>query len=125
MRPVQQPRHSSPISPANPGELGASFKTTAIADLESKVALVANELNLLANAGRIRILCRLAASPDELSFGQLAGDSAMSQSALSQHLSKLQAARIVTVRRSGHHSFFELPDGRVKNLIAALPQLLR
>lgn len=124
-RTVQRRRHSYLSRPPIPGEPNALFMRSARADLEPLVALVAADLKLLANAECIRILCRLAASPDDVSFGRLAAGSAISQSALSQHLSKLRAAGIVTVRRSGPHSYYELPDGRVKNLIAALPQLLR
>ena len=44
----------------------------------------------------------------------------LSQSALSQHLAKLRAQRVVTTRRERQALFYRIADGRIRQLLSAL-----
>lgn len=43
----------------------------------------------------------------------------LSQSALSQHLAKLRAQRVVTTRRESQALFYRIADGRIRQLLSA------
>lgn len=57
---------------------------------------------------------------EELSIAELTEGVAISQSALSQHLTKLRKGGIISVRRAGHNSFYRLADPRAAQLAIAL-----
>src|ERR1700687_1758030 len=82
----------------------------ALAKLEANAPDIARMLRVFANEHRVRILCHLAASKNELSFVALADGIQISQSALSQHLMKLRKGGLIGARRAGHNSFYRLAD---------------
>jgi len=90
-----------------------------IADLEAKAAEVSAVLRLLANEKRLLVLCRLAHA-GEMSVTALGQASGLGQSALSQHLAKLRACRLVATRREGQTLHYRIADGRIGALLDAL-----
>jgi ArsR family transcriptional regulator, virulence genes transcriptional regulator len=96
------------------------MKMASLAKLEANASNVARMLSVLANKERVRILSRLARNQKELSIAELNEGVAISQSALSQHLTKLRKGGIVSVRRAGHNSFYQLADPRAAQLAIAL-----
>jgi DNA-binding transcriptional ArsR family regulator len=96
------------------------MKMASLATLEANAPHIARMLSVLANKERIRILCRLAKKREELSIAELTEGVAISQSALSQHLTKLRKGGIISVRRAGHNSFYRLADPRAAQLANAL-----
>ena len=95
------------------------MKMASLSALEANAADIAQMLGVLANKERIRILCRLANCQGELSVAELTEGVAISQSALSQHLTKLRKGGIISVRRAGHNSFYRLADPRAAQLAIA------
>lgn len=88
------------------------------ADAESAAGL----LRLLANAHRLQVLCALRAG--ELSVGRLAEVVGLSQSALSQHLSRLRSAGAVATRREGQVIYYRVSDADVMTLLAAVAEVV-
>lgn len=96
------------------------MKMASLTKLEANASNIARMLSVLANKQRIRILCRLAKKKEELSIAELTEGVAISQSALSQHLTKLRKGGIISVRRAGHNSFYRLADPRAAQFAIAL-----
>jgi DNA-binding transcriptional ArsR family regulator len=91
--------------------------------LKDNSAEAADFLSLLANDKRLLILCELLATP-EIQVGDLAEAVGLSQSALSQHLSKLRAEGLVDTRREAQAIFYRLSrDRRVVRTLSLLKQL--
>jgi DNA-binding transcriptional ArsR family regulator len=86
--------------------------------LDARAGEVAEILALMANAHRLRILCRLAEG--EASVGQLAQEVGLSQSALSQHLARLRAGDLVTTRRDAQTIFYSLAGAETRAIMGAL-----
>lgn len=86
--------------------------------LESRAGDAARLLKLLANEQRLKVLCRL--SDGELSVSELAEYVDLTQSALSQHLAKLRADRLVATRRDGQTIYYRLADPMTERLIGVL-----
>ena len=86
--------------------------------LRTNAGHAASLLKLLANEQRLRVLCLLIEG--ELSVGQINERVALSQSALSQHLAKLRAQKLVTTRRDAQTINYSLPGGPAKRLIGVL-----
>jgi len=99
---------------------GAGF-----AELEANAPAIARMLRGFANERRVRILCHLAASKKELSFAALADGIQISQSALSQHLTKLHMGGLIGVRRAGHNCFYRLADPRALQLATGLQKIMK
>jgi len=72
---------------------------------------------LLADDTRLRILWALLHS--EHSVSELADHVRARPPAVSQHLAKLRAARLVTVRRDGNKIFYATHDEHVRLLVEA------
>jgi DNA-binding transcriptional ArsR family regulator len=85
--------------------------------LEDKAAL----LSAMANENRLKILLVLAHK--EISVGDLMLHVDLSQSALSQHLSKLRADKLVKTRRSAQTVFYRTDDQRILSLLRALDEI--
>jgi DNA-binding transcriptional ArsR family regulator len=96
----------------------------ALAKLEANAPDIARMLGIFANERRVRILWRLAASKEELSIAVLADAIQISQSALSQHLTKLRKGGIIVARRAGHNSFYRLADPRAAQFVIGLLNIL-
>ncbi|MFP7722248.1 ArsR/SmtB family transcription factor [Lysobacter sp. A3-1-A15] len=75
-------------------------------------------LRSLANEQRLMVLCRLVGG--ELPVGQLLEGTALSQSALSQHLAVLREAGLVSTRRQGQQVFYSLADGPALRVMETL-----
>ena len=86
--------------------------------LESRAGDAARLLKLLANEQRLKVLCRL--SEGEVSVSELAEYVNLAQSALSQHLAKLRADRLVATRRDGQTIYYRLADPMTEKLIGVL-----
>lgn len=86
--------------------------------LDARAGEVADMLALMANAHRLRILCRLAEG--EASVGMLIEEVGLSQSALSQHLARLRAGGLVTTRRAAQTIFYSLAGAETQAIMAAL-----
>ncbi len=93
-----------------------------IGDLEDKAAEVAGLLRALANERRLMILCRLV-ELGEARVSSLAESAGLSQSALSQHLSKMRDEGIVTYRRDGQSLWYRIADPRIERLFATMHDL--
>lgn len=92
-----------------------------IAQFEESAGRAAALLRLLSNERRLMILCQLVGG--ELSVGTLQGRLGLSQSALSQHLARLRADRIVATRREGQTIFYRIIDPAALQLLETLADL--
>ncbi|MGV2113778.1 ArsR/SmtB family transcription factor [Agrobacterium salinitolerans] len=83
-------------------------------ELKQKAAL----LSAMANARRLHVLMVLQHS--EISVTRLAEVVGLSQSALSQHLSKLKRSNLVSTRRDVHTIYYTSRDTPAINILKAL-----
>ena len=90
-----------------------------IKDLEIVAAEVAGVLRALGNERRLMIVCKLA-EWGEANVTALAEAVGLSQSALSQHLSKLRARKIVDYRRDSQTLWYRISDARIEKLFVTL-----
>ncbi len=81
----------------------------------------ASLLAAMANPKRLMILCTLVEG--EIAVGALAEKVDLSQSALSQHLSKLRALRLVDTRRDAQTIFYSSSSRYVKTILNTLESL--
>lgn len=91
------------------------------ADLDSMHANASEAVNVLralSNETRLMVLCHLG--DGEMSVGELNDAVGMSQSALSQHLARLRADRLVETRREAQSIYYRIADPRVSALVSAL-----
>ncbi len=91
-------------------------------DLEQNAAKVSDILKAIGNDKRILLLCKIVES-GEIAAGSLVGVANLSQSAMSQHLSKLRQKGIITYRREGQTLLYRLADENIKELIITLHRL--
>jgi len=78
-------------------------------------------LKTLANSHRLLILCALLEG--EQNVGQLNAKVDLSPSALSQHLSWLREANLVSTRRVSQTIYYQLADQRVMKIMGVLKDL--
>jgi DNA-binding transcriptional ArsR family regulator len=78
-------------------------------------------LKALANRHRLMILCEL--HKGERSVGALQEAVGLSQSALSQHLARLRADRLVTTRREAQTIHYSLASVEAQRLIGLMYEL--
>lgn len=88
----------------------------AFADDQSEAA--AQFLSGLANPRRLRVLCQL--STGEKSVSELCEATGISQTSMSQHLSKLKAEGIVTFRRDHRHLYYSICNPVVLEIMTAI-----
>lgn len=88
-------------------------------ELEMVAAEVAAVLRALGNARRLMIICKLSEC-GEANVTALAQAVGLSQSALSQHLTKLRARGIVDYRRDSQTLWYRISDPRIEELFATL-----
>jgi DNA-binding transcriptional ArsR family regulator len=89
--------------------------------LERQAGAAEGLLKAVANRRRLTILCEL--SRGERSVSDLGEAVGLSQSALSQHLARLRADRIVATRRESQTIYYSLESERARRLIDLLYQL--
>ena len=91
-------------------------------DFQRNATEVAGLLSALANERRLMILCQLV-EHGEATVGSLVDAVGISQSALSQHLSKMRDEGIVTFRKESQTVWYRIADPRIEKLFATLHQL--
>ncbi len=79
-------------------------------------------LKAIASEPRLLVLCFLA-ERGEMSVGEIAGEVALSQSALSQHLAKLREQGLVATRKQAQTIFYRVCDPKAAQLLALLHDL--
>jgi len=90
----------------------------AMRQMQAHACEASGLLKAMGNEQRLLILCQLVGQ--EANVSQLLAASAVSQSALSQHLSVLREAELVQTRREGQSIFYSLPDGPVRRVMQTL-----
>ena len=90
--------------------------------LEARSQEASELLKLMSNRTRLLVLCKLFER--ELSVSELQSDLGISQSALSQHLSLLREASLVSTRRQGVEIYYTISDERVAILLDALQRAI-
>ncbi len=78
-------------------------------------------LSAMANPKRLMILLNLMES--EMAVGALAGQVGLSQSALSQHISKLRAKKLVNTRRDAQTIYYSTDSEAVLKMLRTLDQI--
>ncbi|MDK1685133.1 ArsR/SmtB family transcription factor [Acinetobacter terrestris] len=87
----------------------------------SQVDLVSDCLKVLSNPDRLKILCVLVES--ELNVQQIELRTEIQQPTLSQQLTVLRKADMVSTRREGKQIFYQVSDPKVLTLMQTLYQL--
>ncbi|HET7876948.1 MAG TPA: metalloregulator ArsR/SmtB family transcription factor [Methylomirabilota bacterium] len=77
---------------------------------------------ILANPTRLRVLNRIGKG--EVSYATLLGELGVSKTNLSQHLAILRKGGVITVRREGIHVYCRLTFPEIKDLCAAMRNIL-
>jgi DNA-binding transcriptional ArsR family regulator len=95
---------------------------SGIAKFSDQAAHAASLLRALSNESRLLVLCHLAEN-EELSAGELVERLGLSQSALSQHLSKLREEKLVATRKEAQHVFYRIADPRARQILSLLHDL--
>ena len=75
-------------------------------------------LKLLANEHRLLVLCQLV--DGERSVGELAQNTNLAQSALSQHLARLRAEGLVQTRRESQSIYYSMKGEAIQRIIGLL-----
>lgn len=87
--------------------------------MRANAGRAADYLAMLSSRPRLLILCHLAEA-GELPVGELAVRIGLSQSALSQHLSKLRTEGLVAYRREAQTLLYRVADPRAERLLDTL-----
>ena len=103
---------------AKVSRMQAEVTSELVNPLESKAAEVAATLAAMANPKRLLVMCTLLAG--EKSVGDLAEIVKLSPAALSQHLGKMRALRLVATRRDGQTIFYSLASPEVRAVLETL-----
>ncbi len=93
-----------------------------IDDLASHAGDASRLLKNLANEHRLTVLCTLAQAQCEMTVTELLNMSALSASALSQHLARLREDKLVATRRQGQTIYYRVVEGPALQLIQVLKQ---
>lgn len=97
-------------------ENGIDLETTN--PLEAKAEEVSALLTAMANPKRLLVLCTLLSG--EKSVGDLAEIVRLTPAALSQHLGKMRALRLVATRRDGQTIYYRLASAEVRVVLDTL-----
>ena len=89
--------------------------------LEEKAEEASLLLTAMANTKRLTVLCNLL--DGEKSVGELAEIVGLSQAALSQHLGKMRALRLVETRRNGQTIYYSLASSEARAVLETLYRL--
>jgi len=87
-------------------------------NLTSNMDKASGLLTAISNDKRLRILCELA--KNEASVGTLAKKVDLSQSALSQHLAKLRALKLVSTRRDAQTIYYSVASPMIPPVLSTL-----
>jgi len=94
------------------------MKTKTLTDQSNVAAAL---LSAMANPKRLMILCSLVQG--EVAVGALASQVGLSQSALSQHLSKLRAQKLVKTRRDAQTIYYSSTSESVMKVLETLEEI--
>lgn len=94
------------------------MKHTDLKQMQASAAEASRFLRALSNEKRLLTLCQLM--DGERSVGNLAEAVGLSQSALSQHLTKLREDNLVATRRDSQTIYYRLADPRIAAMIRLL-----
>jgi len=89
-----------------------------IKDMQENAAKASQMLKAISHESRLLILCLLV--NNEMSAGELAGYSDLSQSAFSQHLSVLREKDLVKIRKESQTVYYSIKDENIKKVLATL-----
>lgn len=87
----------------------------------SQVDHVSDRLKVLSNPDRLKILCVLV--DGELNVQQIEAQTQIHQPTLSQQLTVLRKAEMVSTRREGKQIFYQVLDPKVLTIMQTLYQL--
>ena len=90
-------------------------------ELSDQSTAAAGLLSAMANPKRLMILCSLVKG--EVPVGVLASQVGLSQSALSQHLSKLRAQKLVKTRRDAQTIYYSSTSESVMKVLETLENI--
>jgi DNA-binding transcriptional ArsR family regulator len=93
--------------------------TLSFADMAGSAAKAASLLKALSNEHRLLVLCHLAAE-SELTAGELVVRSGLSQSALSQHLTRLREEGLIDFRREAQRLNYRIADPNAERVLGLL-----
>lgn len=93
-----------------------------LATFEAKADTVAMLLKAMGNARRLMLLCKLV-EHGEMPVRDLAATVGLSQSACSQHLSKMRDEGLVAFRRESQTLWYRIADPRTEDLLTMLYKL--
>lgn len=99
-----------------------SIQVDDVRDLERNAQKVSSILKAIGNDKRLLLLCKIV-EHGEVTAGSLVGIAGLSQSAMSQHLSKMRDEGIITFRRDSQTLWYRLADNRIEELIMTLHRL--
>jgi ArsR family transcriptional regulator len=94
----------------------------SISELEVSATEAAGVLKSLSNEKRLMILCKLL-EEGEMSVLPIAEAVGLGQSALSQHLARMRAEKIVDFRRDGQTLYYRIADPKVAQLLKSLKSI--
>ena len=94
----------------------------SMADFAERAAEAAGLLKALANEKRLMILCKLL-ERGEMSVMSLCDSVGLSQSALSQHLAKMRAEKIIDFRRDGQTIYYHASSPDVNRVLKTLKSI--
>lgn len=94
------------------------MKHSDLQHMQASAAEASRFLRALSNEKRLLALCRLM--DGEHSVSSLAESVGLSQSALSQHLTKLREDNLVATRRDSQTIYYRLADPRIAAMIGLL-----
>ncbi|MCA3574434.1 MAG: helix-turn-helix transcriptional regulator [Aestuariivirga sp.] len=94
------------------------FSEKTLKALEAKADEVAATLTAMANPKRLLVMCTLLGG--EKSVGELAEIVNLTPTALSQHLGKMRALRLVSTRRDGQTIYYSLASTEVREMLETL-----
>jgi DNA-binding transcriptional ArsR family regulator len=92
-----------------------------LAGLNEKAEEASHLLTAMANPKRLMVLCNLLGG--EKSVGELAEIVGLSSAALSQHLGKMRALKLVGTRRNGQTIYYQLASREVREVLETLYRL--
>ncbi len=87
-------------------------------EMQANAEVASQLLKSMANPKRLMLLCHLVQG--EYSVGELESRIGLSQSALSQHLSRLRREGIVQCRREAQNIYYSLKGEQARELLQAL-----
>jgi ArsR family transcriptional regulator, virulence genes transcriptional regulator len=96
----------------------ATAKPIEMKGMEAKAAEAAEVLSAMANPVRLLILCALVHG--EKPVHELVANSGISQSAVSQHLSKMRNLKLVATRRAAQTIYYRLASVEVHQILTTL-----